>query len=90
MLVVFPLSLFLGLGESLTPDSKGLDWVKVGSVDAAIVSNCQLVTPLDVTAAADGCDSPVGKEEVEEGFHCSWCLVKPCNQGKVLRLARRA
>ena len=43
--------------------------VKVSAVDAAIVPHGELVAAGNVTAAADGCNGPVGQEGVEEGFH---------------------
>jgi Flp pilus assembly secretin CpaC len=51
-----------------------LERIQIGSVNAPIVADGQLVTPLDVTAAADGLNNGVGQEGVDEGFHCSCCL----------------
>ena len=51
-----------------------LERVKVGAVNAPIVSDGELVAARLVTAAADGCDGPVGQDGIDEGFHCSLLL----------------
>jgi len=48
--------------RGVTRSDGNLERVNVGSVNAPIVSNGQLVTAGFVTAAADGCDGPVGQE----------------------------
>ena len=61
---------YLGLvSESLTPDSKGLERVKIGAVNAAILAHGQLVAPFSFTASAHGFNGPVREEGVEKVFH---------------------
>jgi hypothetical protein len=43
----------------------GLERVEIRAVNAPIVADGQLVAALDVTAAADGCDSPVRQDGVD-------------------------
>jgi len=55
----------------VTRSDGNLERVEIGSVDAPIVSDGQLVATRLVTAPAHGCDGPIGQEGVDEGFHCS-------------------
>ena len=54
-----------------------LERIQIRAVNAPIVAHSEFVTALDVTAPANGCDSPIGQDGVDEVFHCPWCWVKP-------------
>jgi hypothetical protein len=52
--------------RGVTRSDENLDWVQIRAVNAPIVADGELVATCLVTAAADGCDGPVGQKGVDE------------------------